>query len=800
MRKVLLGLVFVALSAGVLPAAQSLSVLHDPPAACGAGGVFCAGAATGDITPPVTSPQWAYTLRACPVAVAAETAPHATDPQDHLEEGQAWLLGGGPSCLGSKTAPDTELYAKTWPPSEGTYGRLQANAFVLDDGKGQRVAVVQVDLGGVPGELHEAVAKRLASVGIDRSHLLISATHTHGSVGGMWQSFGYATLGGDQYDPRIFEAVAGGLTEAVVRAASQLRPAKLAMGFGSIDDANHNRRGSAWHLDPESGLGQDPEHAPRLGVIRLDTVDGLPIGVITNFANHGVIHQTFNYYFTGDNQGTTTRLVARGIAADAEARGVDLPRGWKVVDALLNGAPGDITPSADNAGWDYDHWGYDDGLDNGAPFGQFAKMENGGMRQAPETLRVWRSLESSLTSDVSLDARFDYVCFCGQEVADDPHDPYDRGPSEPATAGDDPAYHSVSVEAILGSDAGESLPTTVFPGHHHEQPRLVAAGSSPQVVRVQLLRINDLALAAMPGEPTIQMGRRIERSVLAAGGGLFTKALTVGLANDYVSYMATTQEYEAYQYEGGFSLYGQQTGNLFKSRLVDMATAMKTGVPMPACSVDRGCVTPPDTSGLAAAPRPLAVDVGAGSAVSQPVDVARFQGTRFEWTGGGPAAEWSQNDALVELQKRTGPTWKTVASDLDFELPVHYAKAAGVHHWTAFFDPTKDWEDGVYRFHVTGHRAVAPTLTEPYVVDSAPFAVRPSGALGLVRLGSGALAVSHPAPDPLANFRYRERVATTATVFGMPAASAGLTPGQVVPAGAIVDAWGNTNSAPVVVP
>lgn len=792
MRKVFLAVSFLAAGLVLLPRA---SAVPDPLAQCGNGGPFCAGAATGDITPPVTSPQWAYTLRACPVAVAAETAPKATDPQDHLEEGQAWLLGGGPTCLGSKAGPDTDLYAKTWPPSQGYYGRLQANAFVLDDGKGQRIAMVQADLGGIAGELHEAVAQRLAAVGIDRAHLLISATHTHGSVGGMWQSFGYATLGGDQYDPRIFEAVAGGMTKAVQDAAAKLRPAKMAVGYGSIDNANHNRRTGAWLLDPEAGV--DPRHAPRLAVMRLDTVDGLPIGVITNFANHGVIHETFNYYFTGDNQGTTTRLVARGIAADAEANGVELPKDWKVVDALLNGAPGDITPEADNGGWNYDHWGYDDGLDNGAPFGQFAKMENGGMRQAPETLRVWRSLSDKLSSDITLDARFDYVCFCGQDVPDDPFDQYDRGAAEPANAGDDAEYHKVSREAILGSDAGEHFDQTVFPAHHHEQPRLVAVGSSPQTVRIQLLRINDLALAAMPGEPTIQMGRRIERSVVAASNGLFTNALTVGLANDYVSYMATTQEYEAYQYEGGFSLYGQQTGNLLKSRLVHLAEHMRAGAPVEPCMIERGCLEPPDTSGASAAPLPLAPDALAGVASAQPRDVERFVGTRFDWVGGGPTSEWSQGDAFVELQKQAGPHWKTVASDLDFEIPIHYEKTGGRARWTAYSDPTKDWETGVYRFHVTGHRAVAPTLVEGYTLDSVPFAVRTSTALSVARDAAGSCVVVHPAPDPLANFRYREKVSGTASLVaaGVPCAT-----GSVVPAGSLRDAWGNTNGMPVTVP
>lgn len=807
---VLTSVAFVVLG---VPAGASAAASTSPHAAttlpalpgCTAG-VFCAGAATGDITPPVTTPQWAYTLRNCATAVAAESSGYSEEPDTHREEGAAYLLGGGPSCAANKAGPDTELYAKTWPPSQGTFGRLQANAYVLDDGKGQRVAIVQADLGGIPGEVHTYVAKRLEAVGIDRAHLLISATHTHGGPGAMWQNGGYAALGGDEYDPRVFYAVANGLIEAVTRAAARLAPAKLAVGVGQITDANHSRRGGAFKLNPESPergvrTPADTQNAYRFVAIRVDRLDGVPLGLITNFSNHGVIGETFNYYLNGDQASETTRSVSRAIRAAAESDGVSFPTGWEVVDALTNGAQGDITPEADDAGWNYDAYGYDGGVDASPPFGQFAKMENGGMRQTAEAVRLWRELGSQLTSDVTLDARLDFVCFCGQAVPDDPNDPYDSGSDVLNNPSDDPGYFATSREAILGTGDKAKFDTTVFPSHHREKPLIIGApGVSPHTARIQILRINDIALASMPGEPTIQMGRRIERSVQAVGGGLFKDVFVVGLANDYASYMATIQEYETYEYEGSFSLFGQQTGNLLKLRMSALAQLMKAGQPVPACTLERDCLEPPPTTELAVPPAATAPDLLAGTPESQPVDVQRFTGTSFSWIGGAPSAEWKQNDAIVELQRLDGATWQTVTSDLDSRVPVHYEKCSAENHWTAYTDPTVDAPSGRYRFHVTGHSAVAAAVVAPYVLDSAPFVVTPYTFATLVPVGGGKYAVANPAPAALENFRYRPRTNAAASIEGGgPTVTVAADETRVFAPGAITDAYGNTNTQTITV-
>jgi len=126
------------------------------------------------------------------------------------------------------------------------------------------------------------VADRLAASGngIDAAHLMISATHTHQGPGGFWAYQGYALLGGDQFDPRVFEAVVAGITNAVQRANATLTPAALAWGQTSLDGANNNRRrAEQWCLNPEvscdadgnwTGTGVTPNNQA-LTVIRVDT-------------------------------------------------------------------------------------------------------------------------------------------------------------------------------------------------------------------------------------------------------------------------------------------------------------------------------------------------------------------------------------------------------------------------------------------------------------------------------------------------------------------------------------------------
>src|SRR4051812_19583344 len=172
-----------------------------------------AGAASADITPPVGTPMFAYTAR----SKLANPEHLATAPELFAD-------------------PNPNLYAKTFVATRGIHTRVLARALVLRDGD-TKLALVQADLGGIPYAMTQSVLDRIRATGIDGDHLLLSATHTHSSTGPIWplDNAGYAGLGGDLFDPRIFELTAQGIADAILRADSHLlpAPARVATGQGT---------------------------------------------------------------------------------------------------------------------------------------------------------------------------------------------------------------------------------------------------------------------------------------------------------------------------------------------------------------------------------------------------------------------------------------------------------------------------------------------------------------------------------------------------------------------------------------
>src|SRR3954449_595068 len=156
-----------------------------------------AGAAAADITGRVGTPMFAYTAR------SYLFSPDAAKTQERAQQ----MLAD----------PDTGLYAKTFEPSIGIHTRLLARAIVLQRG-GEKFALAQAELGGLPYALVQEVASRIKSTGIAPDHILLSATHTHSSVGDIWpaDNNGYAFVGGDAFDPRVFETTAAGITTAIL--------------------------------------------------------------------------------------------------------------------------------------------------------------------------------------------------------------------------------------------------------------------------------------------------------------------------------------------------------------------------------------------------------------------------------------------------------------------------------------------------------------------------------------------------------------------------------------------------------
>src|SRR3954463_5163429 len=284
-----------------------------------------AGAAAADITGRVGTPMFAYTAR------SYLFSPDAAKTQERAQQ----MLAD----------PDTGLYAKTFEPSIGIHTRLLARAIVLRTG-GQKYALAQADLGGLPYALVQEVASPIKSTGIDAQHILIGATHSHSSVGAIWpaDNNGYAFVGGDAFDPRVFDSTAQGIAEAIIAANSRLKPARVGFGASKAPGASSNRSFEAFKRNsdiPKDEAGQRAASVdPTVVVMRVDSAKEKPIALWSNFAVHPTSFGDGNLLFSGDNAGIAARLAEAAISR----------RGARVVDVWTNGAQGDISPQGESFG------------------------------------------------------------------------------------------------------------------------------------------------------------------------------------------------------------------------------------------------------------------------------------------------------------------------------------------------------------------------------------------------------------------------------------------------------------------
>ena len=203
---------------------------------------------------------------------------------------------------------------------------LAARAFVFDDGD-EALAIVVVDSCMLPRVLCDrAKALIVSSTDLKADKILISATHTHTAPSVMDFCLG------SRQDPRYTQFLPGKIAEAVGMAYARLQPAQMARARVDAGEYTSNRR---WITRPDK-MGGDPfgrstvrammhpGHGnpdylgpsgpvdPWLTFLSLQTLDGKPLGVLSNFSMH---------YFSGhpgvssDYYGEFARQLTRELGA-----------------------------------------------------------------------------------------------------------------------------------------------------------------------------------------------------------------------------------------------------------------------------------------------------------------------------------------------------------------------------------------------------------------------------------------------------------------------------------------------------
>ena len=693
--------------------------------------------------------------------------------------------------------PPTGYYMMGWVRTDakviGQHTRLYARVIVLKQGD-KKLALVAGDLNGWPGGLVKDAADMNKDRGFSEQNVLASASHTHAAPTGFYNFGTYNTafmqadnpaefkITDTAADPQLYTFMVKQVAAAIRRADDDLAPAEAGWGFTRILGLTANRSIEAHLADhdifvdyPNGSAAMDPGGYidtidPEVNVLRVDKLIGgkrVPIGMWSTFADHGTVNKYQFTYYNEDHHGSATHVVEAKIRRMAH-----VPRGQDVVNAYGNTDEGDMSA----------------GLTRDGP----AAADFVGRVEAAAMLRAWRQAGRNLSAAPIFDTRWTRVCFCGQQGSD---------------------THAVTgLPLFTGSEEGRGplYDVTHQPFEGRTGPERGAqgdkvqvtdqTGSVPGAVPLVAFRLADRMVVSIPGEMTVGMGARVRAAVLQVtqGAGI-TRAIISGLANEYLQYFTTPEEYERQAYEGGSTLYGTRSSLMLQFADADLAKALVDGKPAP----EPYAFDP--TNGVK--PNGPAFPDGAAKGVptAQPAAAPRLARAEFKWSGGERGYDRPVDRAFVTVQKqaRRGKRkrWHHVTDDLGLQI-LWEVDPAGVY--TAKWEVPLSTPLGTYRFVVTGKK---------YKLASKPFRVVPSGGLEarLVSKTAGRAVVALDYPTPVVNvdltyrpasasggvalFRVNDKLVRVKVSRGGRFVVRGRAGDEVrLPAGAGRDAYGNRTS------
>ncbi len=94
----------------------------------------------------------------------------------------------------------------------------------------------------------------------------------------------------------------------------------------------------------------------------------------------------------------------------------------------------------------------------------------------------------------------------------------------------------------------------------------------PRKCEISFVRIGDVVLAGLPGEPTTPIGLAVKALLRDSG---ITRAAVVALTNGWLGYIVTADQYKAGKYEPTMSFYGSTIGEVILEGIKSGVRAMK---------------------------------------------------------------------------------------------------------------------------------------------------------------------------------------------------------------------------------
>ena len=511
-----------------------------------------------------------------------------------------YLIGTG---IYDVTGPAAELgmfgMASIDQRTEGIESRLFSRAFIIcDQISNRRVVILSAEILTCTQAVKLEVVKRLKTIFGDDlytiDNVLLSGTHTHSGPGGYshYALYNLTILG---FDEQNFECIVNGMVQSIKKAHQNLAPGKIFINRGNIEDCGLNRSTVAYENNPPDEKAKYNGNTDKeMLLLKFVKNDGKEIGCLNWYAIHPTNRGNKNKLISGDNKGYASYLFEK-------EKGTNIHDAETFIAAFANSNCGDISGNVKYGVPDLTH--------------DFIHMKEFGEKQYIKAKELYNSANIELSG--SIDFRHTNVNMSNVQIKGTNNRTYpaalgasmfagstedsasDFGITEgikATSSGDYPAeQRNIILEAInilsgllTGFKVPGILEDEMMQGHK-PKPIVFAQGLaepyplSPEVLPLQIIKIGNLVIAAVPSEITTMAGRRLKTTILNEFGNSVVDYFAINAyANSYAGYITTKEEYDTQLYEGASTHFGPYTLMAYQQEFGKLAKAIKNEKTIPA--------------------------------------------------------------------------------------------------------------------------------------------------------------------------------------------------------------------------
>ncbi|MHC4474360.1 MAG: neutral/alkaline ceramidase [Planctomycetota bacterium] len=638
----------------------------------------------------------------------------------NLWDNNDFLVGAG---IYDITGPAAELGTAGYGigvKTTGIHTRLYSRAFIIGDSD-KRVVYVSAELLFITPPLSLGVLEKLQQTYGElytKDNVMLTATHTHSGPGGYC---GYALydIGIGGFDKQNYNAIVNGIYQSIVRAHNSLAPGRMKINQGDLDGVSMNRSEDAYNKN-EDRVNYEDNIDKKMLLLRLEGMDGKEIGMINWFAVHPTNIGNKNKLISSDNKGYASFYFEKSKKTDYLAENT-------FVGAFAQSNAGDVSPNL---------WGHPDGKHD------YERMEIIGNKLLDKANKLYDNASTCLSG--SLDYRHTYLDFSM-------NGPICKEGRACVAAIGAPIIGGAEADGI-GKPVFEKL--IVFVKKHFPNPlsskddachkekvialhtgRMLPHPWTPDILPAQIIKIGSLALVGLPVEATTMAGRRIRNAVQAILSEIgVDNVVFAGYANSYCGYITTAQEYAVQNYEGGHTLFGPNSETVFREEAVKLAQGMRDGTDISSAT------TLPDIRGktiLSLIPFIPGVSKPGvimddkppsnqfGSLRTNPKEAYnKGETVSVAFWGGHPKNNLRTQGTFLEIQKKVGDAWQTIARDNDPKTRYIWSRNfIAYSSITIEWDIPQDAEAGEYKIiHHGNWKSISQKISE-YRGESATFTV-----------------------------------------------------------------------------